>query len=133
MVSLILCFSGFPSIYQYLPSYTEFSFTCTPPSFECQLRLKPWSSIPPCDYAVGETLVIQVSLNPDGLQDPYNFPSHIIPFGYATITCIHSSPQEADAQMEVKSTRDLLWVVFVDEKGGKTKAGREGFQTMMQA
>lgn len=77
--------------------------------------------------------MIQVSLNPDHLRHSYNFPSHIIPFGYATIACISSSPQEADAQMGFKRIRDLLWVVFVDEKEGKTEAGRERFQTVMQA
>lgn len=76
--------------------------------------------------------MIQVSLNPDHLRDSYNSPSHIIPFGYATIA-FGSSPQEADAQMGVKSIRDLLWVVFVDGKEGKTEAGRERFQTVMQA
>lgn len=68
VVSLILCFPGFPSICQYFPSYIEFSFTCyppPPPHFEYHLMLKLWSSIPPCDNAVGEALVIRVSLDPD--------------------------------------------------------------------
>lgn len=100
MVSKILCFSSiFPITSSPIPN------SLSPvhlPSYECHLRLKPRSSIPPSDDAVERPLGFSYPSTLIGFKTPYYLLSNIIPFGCATIACVGSSPQEADAKMELK-------------------------------
>lgn len=54
LVSMTLCFPGFPPISPIIsPSYTDIPFSCTPPNYNSQWMLKLWSSIPPLMTLLG--------------------------------------------------------------------------------